>query len=445
MPKTKKNIVIGGGWAGLAAAIELSRQQHPVQVLESAKQLGGRARRVAFDKDTLDNGQHLLIGAYKDTLRLLNTIGLDKNSALQRHVLDWQVFSPNAKPIRVKAYAAPAPFHLLLGLLTAQGLNWHDKYRAIRLGHKLWKGNSIGAHDVSVSAWLQQHRQTQRLVNAFWEPLCLATLNTPLTEASAKCFVRVLTDAFLESTTASNYLIPRQDLSGTFADPAMTFIEKNAGHISLAHRVDKILVENNRVAGVQCQDKVIAADNIIISTPPNITANLLAGIPELSKLTAQLSKFTYHPICTVYLRYSTDTQIPAATPIVGMNNTLTQWVFDRRVCQQPGVIAVVISSSGPHMEMDNQQLSTTVAEELADCFPDWPTHSSAKVIREKRATFSSCVGIDSIRPRTQTSISGLFLAGDYIDTGYPATLEGAVQSGLRAARAVLESNTTREL
>ena len=220
MPDSDKTIVIGGGWAGLAAAIELSRNQHPVQVLESAKQLGGRARRVAFDKDTLDNGQHLLIGGYKETLRLLTTIGLDPELILQRHILDWLVFTPNNKKIRVQAYTAPAPFHLLLGLMTAQGLKWRDKYRAMLLGHKLWKGSSLSEQDISVSNWLQQHRQPQRLIDAFWEPLCLATLNTPLDEASAKCFVRVLSDAFLESAAASNYLIPRQDLSGTFVDPA---------------------------------------------------------------------------------------------------------------------------------------------------------------------------------------------------------------------------------
>jgi len=437
MPDTNKTIVIGGGWAGLAAAIELSRNQQPVQLLESAKQLGGRARRVPFNKDTLDNGQHLLIGAYKDTLQLLKTIGLDPEKILQRYILDWQVFSPNGKNIRVQSYSAPAPLHLLLGLITAHGLSWRDKYFSMLLGHKLWKQSSIGTQDISVATWLQQHRQTRRLISVFWEPLCLATLNTPLETASAKSFVRVLSDAFLDSASASNYLIPRQDLSGTFVDPAMTFIEKHEGTIALAHRVDKILLQDNQVRGIQCQDKIIEANNVILSTPPNITAGLLEEITPLDKLKTELSKFTYHPICTVYLRYPKNTQLPSTTPIIGMSNTLSQWVFDRRVCQQSGLIAVVISSSGSHMDMDNEQLIRTVAQELAGCFPDWPTHSDAKVIREKRATFACDVGIDSIRPRTETPVSGLFLAGDYIDTGYPATLEGAVQSGIRAAQAII--------
>ncbi len=440
-----KTIVIGGGWAGLATMIELSRQRQTAHLLESAKQLGGRARRVPFDKDSLDNGQHLLIGAYKQTLALLKTIGLDSDTVLQRHTLDWQVFSPVHPRVQVHGYSAPAPFHLLAGLFTARGLSWHDKYRAIVLGHKLWKENSIAHQDISVSDWLLLHQQTETLSRAFWEPLCLATLNTPIQEASAKCFVRVLTDAFLESASASNYLIPRQDLSGTFVDPAMTFIEKNAGRISLAHRVEKILLENDRVIAVQCQDNVIEADNIVISTPPNQAASLLSGIPQLSELKRQLSAFSYHPICTVYLRYPEHTRLPTATPIIGMSDTLSQWVFDRRVCQQAGVIAVVVSSSGPHMGMDNEQLTATVASELAHCFPDWPNHISAKVIREKRATFACHVGIDSIRPQTETAITGLFLAGDYVDTGYPATLEGAVQSGLTAATAILKSNITRAL
>lgn len=443
MSTPNKTIIIGGGWAGLAAAIEISQQQQPVQVLESAKQLGGRARRVAFDKDTLDNGQHLLIGAYNDTLRLLKTIGLNEEEILQRHALDWQVVSPLSKTTRVQAYTSPAPLHLLLGLLTAQGLNWRDKYRAMSLGHKLWKASSLGNEDTDVLSWLKQHKQTQRLINVFWEPLCLATLNTPLNEASARCFVRVLADAFLDSAAASDYLIPKQDLSSTFVDPAMTYIEKNAGNVSLAHRVDKILIRDNKITGVQCQDKIIEAEHIIISTPPNTTANLISDIPALNPLAQQLSQFTYHPICTVYLRYPENVQLPGTTPVMGMSDTLSQWLFDRRVCQQPGVIAVVISSSGAHMDIDNDELTVRIAKELADVFPQWPAHTNAKVIREKRATFACSVGIDSIRPQTGTAITGLYLAGDYIDTGYPATLEGAVQSGIRAAQAILKLSATR--
>lgn len=441
MPDKNNTIIIGGGWAGLAAAIELSRQQQPVHLLESAKQLGGRARRVPFDKDSLDNGQHLLVGAYKETLALLDTIGLDIERVLQRYNLDWQVFSPHNQPIRVQASHVPAPFHLLIGLIAAQGLSWKDKYYASLLGHKLWKRKSLDSQDLSVSIWLEQHHQTETLIRTFWEPLCLATLNTPIREASAKCFVRVLTDAFLHSAAASNYLIPRQDLSGTFVDPAMTYIEKHAGHISLAHRVEKILLDNQhqRVVAVQCQDRVIEAEQVIITTPPVQTASLIKDIPRLQALKKQLLAFTYYPICTVYLRYPEHTHLPSTTPVIGMSNTISQWVFDRRVCQQAGVIAVVISSSGPHMKMDNEQLIATVAAELATCFPDWPTHINAKVIREKRATFACHVGIDSIRPRTETVIHGLFLAGDHVDTGYPATLEGAIQSGLRAATAVLNS------
>ncbi|MFO7602860.1 MAG: hydroxysqualene dehydroxylase HpnE [Gammaproteobacteria bacterium] len=438
MAGQNNTLVIGGGWSGLAAAIELSRQHHPVQVLESARQLGGRARRVPFDNTSLDNGQHLLIGAYRDTLQLLKTIGLDPEQVLQRFTLDWQVFSPHHKKIRIQAYTAPAPLHLLFGLLSAQGLHWRDKYRALLLGHKLWKGDSLGEQDISVQQWLDAHQQSTELVEAFWEPLCLATLNTPLETASAKTFVRVLSDAFLKSAAASDYLIPRQDLSGMFVDPALTFIEKNGGTIRLAHKVDEILLQDNHVTGVRCQDQVIAAEHIILSTPPNISAGLLAHIPGLEPLVRQLAGFHYHPICTVYLRYPKDTCLPTTTPVVGMRQRLCQWVFDRRVCQQAGIIAVVISSSGAHMALDNAELIRQVAGELAECFPHWPAHSAAKVIREKRATFACSVGIDTMRPPGATAVTGLYLAGDYIDTGYPATLEGAIQSGLRAARHILQ-------
>ena len=197
-------IIVGGGWAGLAAAVELVRHEIPVILLESAKQLGGRARGVHADGLHLDNGQHLLLGAYESTLDLLRNIGVHETDVLQRLSLSLQWFRPNGKSITLRTAKLPAPYHLAWGLLTARGLSWKDRVSALRFSRQLQHDNFAIENDCTVIEFLQKHRQSQTLITAIWEPLCVGALNTHLHEASAKRCLRTLSDSFRHSRRDSD-------------------------------------------------------------------------------------------------------------------------------------------------------------------------------------------------------------------------------------------------
>ncbi len=442
--ETKPVLIVGGGWAGLAAAVKLSKKGHAVTLLESARQPGGRARRVAFEtgtdkKSTADNGQHLLIGAYHCILELLDDVGMNVQQSLLRQSLNLTMHSLHGDNLKLKTPVLPAPLHLLFALLTADGLGMHDRIAALRFGAALFRGALFTTTDISVAALLQQQKQTSRLVDAFWEPLCLAMLNTPLQDASATIFLRVLSDAFLKQRRDADLLFPRQDLGALFPEPAMHYIEQQGGHVHLGMRVSSLKIENGEIRGVQVEDTFIPAQQLVLATSVHATLALIQGQDELASLHSKLEQFRFQPVTTVYLHYPPEVQL--SQPMQGLINGCGQWIFDRRHCGQPGLIAVVISSHGPHMDDSKDNLSNKIAAELAQIFPHWPTPKAHFVIREKRATFSSCVNINSLRPENHTPVKGLWLAGDYTNNGYPATLEGAVRSGVQCA-ALIDNETS---
>jgi len=440
---TKPVLIVGGGWAGLASAVKLSKKGHAVTLLESARQPGGRARRVAFEtgtdeKITADNGQHLLIGAYHCILELLDDVGINVQQSLLRQSLNLTLHSLHSNGLKLKTPKLPAPLHLLFALLTARGLSMPDRTAALRFGLALFRGKLFTETDMSVAKLLRQQKQTGRLVDAFWEPLCLAMLNTPLQEASATVFLRVLSDAFLRQRRDADLLFPRQDLGALFPEPAMHYIEQRGGHVHLGMRVSSLKIENGEICGVHVDDTFIPAQQLVLATSVHATLALIQGQDELAQLHSKLAQFHFQPVTTVYLRYPPEVQL--SQPMQGLIDGCGEWLFDRRHSNQPGMIAVVISSHGPHMDESKDKLGNRIATELARLFPRWPAPKAQFVIREKRATFSSCVNINQLRPENHTPVKGLWLAGDYTNNGYPATLEGAVRSGVQCA-ALIDDET----
>lgn len=428
-------VVVGGGWAGLAAAVELASHGRPVTLFESARLLGGRARCVRFGADRVDNGQHLMIGAYRAMLGMLETIGLDADAVFLRQPLHLLLRSPASGDVRLEAPRLPAPLHLLTALLTARGLSLNDKWQTLRFwAGRMREGFDVPG-DVSVSELFRRCRQPDRVVQALWDPLCVAILNTPPGEASARLFLRVLDEAFNKAGGHADLLLPRADLGATLPEPAARFIENRGGTIHLGRRVDALDVGPEGVRGVNAGGASISASQVILATPPHIARRLLSGHEGLRDLHRGLACLRSEPIVTVYLRYDDGVRLPE--PLIGCLDGLAQWVFDRRVCGQPGLMAVVISGEGPHARIDHVTLTRLVTRELAGLFPHWPAPEESLVIRERRATLASEVGIEGRRPAHATPVPGLWLAGDYTDTGLPATLEGAIRSGQACARHVM--------
>lgn len=430
--------IIGGGWAGLAAAVQLSQHSDiKVTLYEAARQLGGRARRVPFDNQRVDNGQHLLIGAYKETLALLASLGQDLDKKFVRQALDLNIRNPfQRQTLKLKAPRLPAPFHLLCALLTCKGFSLVERLRAMQFGARLYMHGFKFKGDMSVAELMQRYKQPARLVEKFWTPLCLAIMNTPVKQASGHIFLRVLHDSFRNHHHDSDLLYPRDDLGSLLPDPATEYIEKQGNTIKLGQRVTGLEIDKNQLYGILVDEQMFDADHVIIATSPHACHSLITGHPALRHLDQQLEQYSYQPICTIYLQYPPD--ITTGLPMLGMLGGYGQWLFDRAIYDQPGLMAVVISSEGSHMELDNEQLIQQIKNEIALLYPDWPEAENAMVIREKRATFHCSCDINRLRPGNKTAVAGLWLAGDFTNTGYPATLEGAVRSGLQCARQVID-------
>lgn len=438
-PKPENVLVVGGGWAGLAAAVTLAQRGIPVTLLEAARQLGGRARCIPFGDQRIDNGQHLMIGAYQAMLNLMTTVGVDPRTAFLRQPLDLHMRGLRQPELRMRARKLPAPLHLALALATVRGLPARERLQLLRFCLRLLRGKIVLDGDITAQALVLAERQGARVMRALWEPLCMASMNTPLAEASAKIFLEVLRRTFTLEAGYSDLLIPTDDLGVLLPEPALDFIERNGGTVLLNHRIEHLLIETDGCHGATWRGGELKARRVILAVHPVMCRRLLAPHPALAGIASGLAQLRQEPITTVYLRYAESVALDGA--LQGLQDGLGQWIFDRRIAGHPGLIAVVISGRGEHLAMDNSVLGERIAMELAKLHPDWPAARAIRVIREKRATFAATVDVDRHRPTTTTPVAGLWLAGDFTATGLPATLEGAVLSGQRAAAALLGEST----
>jgi hydroxysqualene dehydroxylase len=431
--------IIGGGYAGMAAAVELAAHGISVTVFESAKQLGGRARGVWYNGTQLDNGQHLLLGCYRETLRLIELVGGNIEHDFLRLPLQLDLHGQ----FSLKAPRLPAPLHLLLALLLAQGLTWRERIKATRFMLALRRMGFRLSNDMTVAELLVQHEQDADLTLKLWEPLCIAALNTPIHKASAQVLLNVLRDSLNRTRADSDMLLPRTDFTALFPQRAAAYVERHGGKVHLSCGVEAIVEKDIGIELVTTQPcpepgqrGTQTFSHVICAAPPTVAARLLRCIKTLESTVAQIDSLQHQPIYTVYLQYAAHARLPH--PMIGLHRHFSQWLFDRgRIAGQHGLIAAVISAEGIHQELSQEELAHKVIAELRDEFgiegnPEW-----FKVIAEKRATF--CCGPNLQRPAQQTALPNLLLAGDYTAGDYPATLEGAMQSGLRCAKLVIRS------
>lgn len=438
-------IIIGGGFAGLAAAVDLAAQGQKVLVLERRSFLGGRAYSFT-DKTTgavIDNGQHLLMGCYHHTLNFLGKIG----------ALDKLKFQPNPHVdflhdieghTSFQCPNLPAPLHLVAGLARLQSIGWNDWLRALRVGLslQLMNGNRAKLADVTVREWLNRLGQSAQMQRRFWDIVALATLNETPERASADMFARVLKQAFLHTKLDSTMVISRVGLSDLYTTDARAFIEARGGAVRLNAEVERVEFSGTRVAGLRLRDdEWLAAERVISAVPyfalrRMLAPEVLTASPSLSRLPELKSA----PIVSINLWY--DRQV-TELEFVGLLDSPIEWVFNKNAIAGEPVsklqhLALVISGAHEAARQPKEELIALAEREMERFFPAArrakPAH--AFVIREYDATLSHTVGVARLRPSQRTEFENFYLAGDWTDTGLPATIESAVWSGQECARLI---------
>lgn len=430
-------IVVGAGWAGCSAGVELARAGWQVTMLEAARMPGGRARAVEVHGRQLDNGQHILLGAYRETLRMLKTVGVAAATVLLNLPLQMR-YPPGSGGMDFVAPRLPAPLHMAVALLRATGLTGADKMALARFSTTArWMDWKL-YHDCSVSELLERYDQTERLTRLMWRPLCLAALNTPPERASAQVFLNVLRDSLGAGRASSDMLLPRPDLSALFPLRAAEFIAAHGGQVHTGVKA-VALERHGRLWQIDAAGSAVGgaarltADAVVLATPAATTASLLGELAP-----ACLSGFEYEPISTCYLQYATPVRLELPFCALLDDPARARWgqfVFDRGQLDpaQQGLLAVVISASKQASALGQAELGAALGAQLAHDFgrPELATPLSVQLITEKRATFACTPGL--VRPGCDIGLGNLALAGDYTASDYPATLEGAVRSGSAAA------------
>jgi squalene-associated FAD-dependent desaturase len=426
--EAKRVAVIGGGWAGLAAAVEATRLGHAVTLLEMAAQFGGRARSVAVDHRALDNGQHILIGAYSATLALMRTVGVDPARVLER--LPLTLVGPDGIGLRLP----PGPPAVAFARAVIAHRGWRLRERLGLLATATqWMLQGFRCHPAlsvaALSASLGPQVRAQLI-----EPLCIAALNTPAREASATVFLRVLKDALFSGAGSADLLLPRAGLSELFPDPAVAWLVSHGAVLRSLNRVDRL---ERDADGAWLVDHA-HFDQVVLATTSVEAARLTRDIaPDWSQLAAALR---FEPIVTVYLHGD---GARLAEPMLALpsdeQEAPAQFVFDRgRLGGHDGVLACVVSGAAPWVERGMPATVQATQQQIGRV--PYGASSALHELRsftEKRATFRCTPGL---RRPSRLIAPGLQAAADYVAGPYPATLEGAVRSAVEAVAALHAAN-----
>ena len=434
----KKVAVVGAGWAGCAAAVEATRLGHDVTLFEASRIPGGRARRVdgllQGQPVSLDNGQHILIGAYSQTLRLMTDLGVDPHASLLRLPLTLQFPDGSGLKLADSRYL-PAPLDAFAGILQARGWSWADRLSLLKVALG-WQLNGFRCGGDQTVAELCRGL-TPATMTQLIEPLCVSALNTPADRASGEVFLRVMHDSLFSESGGSNLLLPRVDLTALLPDAALDWLDARGCPPQLGARVHGITRVGQRWQLItQNQGPTNETfDRIVLACPPLEAARLVEGSGIAADAWLSQTRSLHHEALTTVYAHAPGARL--SQPMLALPATTeapAQFVFDRGQLGGPaGLLAFVISASQGEGAVLTGRVLTQAAAQLGLQL------EAVQTIVEKRATFACTPGLQ----RPGTVVAGCLLAcGDYIAGPYPATLEGAVRSGLAAARRVSVDLTT---
>jgi len=436
--------VIGAGFAGLSAAVQLAASGLRVAVFEQGPRLGGRASAFT-DKATgerVDNGQHVLFGCYHETYAFLRTVGASHLAPLQAR-LQLPMADATGRIIELRCPNLPPPWHMLAGLLRWSALPWRDRIAALRVGDVIRRARRDGVDKVvaaipagqTVDGWLDTLGQPRAIRDWLWYPLTLAALNQSAATASAAPFVTVIAQLFGPSIDDSAVGLANVPLDEMYAEPATHFLEARGGAVHLRAPATVTIAAGGGVAGVSTPAGFVPARCVISAVPWHAFGSIWDGEVPAPVVPAVLaaSAMASSPIVTVNLWFDG----PVMDELfIGFVDAPIHWVFNKAAIVGESLthLAVVTSGADDQAESTNDEVTRVTVEHLARVFPRVRARTLQRsiVVREHRATFSLAPG-GPVRPGPTTGVDGLLLAGDWTDTGLPATIEGAVLSGHRAA------------
>jgi squalene-associated FAD-dependent desaturase len=444
-------VVVGAGVAGLRAAVDLAARGARVTVLEAKAVLGGRATAFTDPQtgERVDNGQHVMLGCYHETFAFLRQIGTEDRVRVQPG-LEVDFVDRAGERTRLSLPGLPVPINFAAGLLDWKALGWRDRMAAMRLGAPIRiaqagrRAESRGQTPTRIAAspgetveeWLIANGQTARIREMLWEPLALAALNQSVRVAAAPPFVAVLAEMFGGGPKDASLALPALPLDQLYAEPARRFIEARGGEVRIGCPA-RIHLKGGRLLHIDARGDRVEAGAVVAAVPWYALADLFAGdIAPVEAVLRAAASTAPSPIASVNLWLS---RRILRTPFLGLPGRSMQWVFDKEQMFETETSHLTLVSSGADavMALQNDQLISLALRELRDAVPEARAARvvRASVVKERRATYSLAPGQPK-RPPTGTAVTGLVLAGDWIETGLPATIEGAAISGRRAAEAI---------
>lgn len=448
-------IIIGGGFAGLAAAVTLAERGIRVSLFERRPILGGRAYSThdSTTGDVIDNGQHLMMGCYKYTLEFLKKIKTDHLLHFQEEMrVDFADL--NGKHYSLKAPNLPSPLHLLAALFRLKSLSFREKWaigRAMSAAKKLNPHDLIALDSITAEQWLYLLKQPRETFIKFWEPLILATINEIPAFSSAKLLAVVLREALLKDKKDSLMVLSKVGLSDLYTDAAQKFIEAHGGKVFTRKGISKIVTKNSKVEKIILEDgSEEQADYYLNSTPPDAFVSMLDEETQSKPFFARFKKINFSPILAINLWF--DRPILKET-FVGLIDAPIHWIFNKGMILSTSLyegegsgersngnhyLSLVISGAHQLKEMSHEELLKTALQNLYKAYPEsrQAVLKHHRILKELNATPSFGPGSIKLRPEIKTPLSNLLLIGDWTATGLPATIEGAVKSGVTAANLV---------
>ena len=438
-------LIIGGGLSGLASAVKLAGEGLRVSLFERTARLGGRcySYRDTVTGDVVDNGQHVLIGAYHHLLHYLDIIGTGHLLKSFSHVR-LPLYNPDKGFAEFNIRELPKPLHFTAGLVSFPLLTMSDRRHMIGIGLELQRLNPKSEDKLknkTIEQWLVDHKQSDGARKNFWYPVAVSIMNELPDRASALLFARSIKKAFFGKRSDSAILIPTVGQTELYTKEAVEYLKDRECEVHIKSEVKSIVCEADRVAGLRLKNgKIVRGGHVICAVPFDGVAELVPQRIRLQEPFKNLHKFESSPIISFHLWFDRDfTELE----YVGCIDFNLQWIFNRRkIFKEEGksdfYITAVISGAHDYIALSKEDLVRIAIEDIHRIFPRSrkANLTRATVIKEKRATFSATPHIEIFRPQCETPLRGFYFAGDWTDTGYPATIEGAVLSGFRAAELV---------